>query len=127
MAVVPTSVISEPIFQMTRTLTVIFIIGFIAMVVAVFIFTRMKVIKPLNIIKDNLKDVSSGKLNVNIARAKFSGDEIGQLANDTYALSSVIKHMVDDLSSIHHHVYELGDWSYTIDSTRYQNSFQRND
>ena len=70
------------------------------------------------------KDVAGGKLNINAKRIDVFSDEIGQLAEDMYELTNVLRDMTDDVSQANYNFNELGDIEYRADSGKYQNSFK---
>ncbi|MCL2189999.1 MAG: methyl-accepting chemotaxis protein [Defluviitaleaceae bacterium] len=94
---------------------------FIALLIAYGITRAIS--KPLKQAMNTLKDVSQGKLEVNINRDDISKDETGDLTRDVVVLIDVIKRIVQDLSDAHHEYMEVGDMKYTIDLHGYQNSF----
>jgi len=96
----------------------------IAIVSVIMYFLIFASLKSLSGLGATLKDVAAGNINVNIDRAKITTDEIGTLTSDVCELVDVVKSMVDDLSGTRHNVYTLGDWSYKIDTEKYQNSFR---
>ena len=80
--------------------------------------------KSISKIAKILKDVSEGKLNVNIDRQNISNDEMGILTNDVISLVDVIRNIVDDLSVIHKIYNGQGNSKHRIDADKYQNSFK---
>jgi len=80
--------------------------------------------KPIREVLIALGDVSKGNLNVNIDRSNLSNDEIGVLTQDVCGLIDIIKNMVADLSNAHKEYIQLGHIHFTIDDSKYQNSFK---
>ena len=102
----------------------------IALFGSLAVFTLMyfmisKSLKPLNELTKNIKDVAKGNTNININTKNIMPDEIGALTHDVCNLVDVINNLMNDLSSIRYNVYELGDWGYTINDEKYQNSFKK--
>ncbi|MCL2617695.1 MAG: methyl-accepting chemotaxis protein [Defluviitaleaceae bacterium] len=89
----------------------------------VMFFLIVKLLKPLDVLRSNIKEVASGNLNVNISRANMSNDEIGAITNDVVALTGVIKEMVNDISVFSHEAGVNGDVEYRVDASKYSGSF----
>jgi len=123
-AIVPTSVVGTPIFQMVRTLVVLVACTLLVMALAIFIFTFVKIIKPVDNIRRNLKHVARGELNINIDLRNTSRDEIGWLTHDISGLVDAIKTIVHDLTIACQQYMKVGDMYYTINDRKYQNSFK---
>jgi len=71
----------------------------------------------------NVKNVAAGKINMNIDRDKITTDEIGLLTQDICGLVDLIKGLVDDLSRAHDEYLVTGNMNYTVDISKYENSF----
>ncbi|MDR2166364.1 MAG: methyl-accepting chemotaxis protein [Clostridiales bacterium] len=123
-SVVPTSVIDYPIFRMALTAIISVAVALIVAAVSVFIFTNRKIIKPIEGIRKNVKDVSEGNLNINIDKSKLSGDEIGLLAQDLDGLVNNIRSLSDDLINADKQFNLHGEMDHRVDEARYQNSFR---
>ena len=88
----------------------------------VFIIRRK--ISPLDSLMSMVKDVSCGKLNVNINKALASKDEIGQITLAMANLVDSIRGMLDDLTKLQHETSVLGDIDYRINAEKYQGSYK---
>ena len=102
---------------------VIGLIGTGVVVVAMFL-TISKSLKPLNLLKTTIKEVSAGNVNVNLDRSNISKDELGELSYDVCGLVDVIKNIVQDLSKAYNEYMKIGNIDYNIDDSKYQNSFK---
>jgi len=97
----------------------------VLVIVSIIMFLLIsKSLKPLGTMAKNINDVASGNININIDRSKITTDEIGMLDSDICGLIDSIKHMVQDLSIIHHEYNVLGNSKYRLDADKYQNSFR---
>ena len=121
-SIVPTTITSTPIFQMTRTITLLVVAAFLIVSVAIYIFVDRKIIKAVDRIRLDVKHVANGQLNIN--RTETSTDEIGWLTNDLYELIDVIKSLSQDLISADYQMNTLGEIDYRIDENKYENSFK---
>ena len=84
----------------------------------------LRKITPINDLMRMVKDVSCGKLDVNINRDRASKDEIGQITLAMGNLVDSIKDMLDDLTNLQHKAGVLGDFDYRIDVEKYQGSYR---
>ena len=102
--------------------SVVVLTGIIA---AVFIsgLIMRSVHKDLGSVVSLVKDISNGKLSVNIDRDNLLDDDIGKLTNAMYDLTGVIKGMVGDLKRFSHEYIVNGDIDYRIDTTKYTGEY----
>ena len=98
----------------------------IAGIVAFFsnILNRKMIVNPVKKLSKDLTQLSEGNLNINMDMSKISKDETGELTRNVYNLVDVIKSMVGDLSNAYNEYMKVGNVNYTINSSKYQNSFK---
>jgi len=109
--------------DLQQTLIFVGVGGMLMAGIAVFLLIS-HALKPLNKLSGQVKDVASGKVNINIDRAKLSKDEIGLLTGDVFGLVEVIRLMIDDLSNMHKQYIDVGDLNFKMDESKYDNSFR---
>jgi methyl-accepting chemotaxis protein len=97
-------------------------VGLVLAMIAMF-FISGKLIYPLKELAAVVSDVSRGKLNIN-RNTNLPTDEVGNLTKDVYRLVDVIDSIVHDLSMAHVEYIETGNMHYTIDDSKYKNSFK---
>ena len=126
-AVVSTSIsqaaIYDGIASLIRGFIAIGAVGLVLAAVAMF-YLIVKALKPLDSLAHCANEVAKGNINININRQNIVQDEIGSLTINVLDLVDVIKELVDDLSKTYHEYMKVGDIYYTIDSSKYQNSFK---
>ena len=107
-------------------LNLIFIgISGIAIAGFVMFFFVFKFLKPIENLKENIKDVAAGNLNINFdPKILTAEDEIGSLTQDTYQLVNVIKNLVSDLTKINHEYNIVGNIEYRANPDKYQNAYR---
>jgi len=98
------------------------IIGILAAIGITFLIAS-KLTQPIKRLADLVKNVSQGKLSVNIDKSSLSQDEIGELTLDVCRLVDVIKSIVDDISLFSHEANINGDIEYRIDASKYQGGY----
>ncbi|MCL2223403.1 MAG: methyl-accepting chemotaxis protein [Defluviitaleaceae bacterium] len=103
------------------TLTFVSLGIFVGAVLVAIVITKM-ITKPISTVVRAIKDVSDGKLNVNIR--VDSKDETGELSQNALNLISVIKNIMDDLSKAYRVYMEEGNMHYSIPLAGYHNSFE---
>ena len=97
-----------------------FIFAVVAVAGLIIIFKKTS---PISDLVALVGEVSSGKVNVNMNRAKITNDEIGVLTGDVYNLVDVIKCLVHDLDKAYDVYMVEGDNHYQIDETPYNHAF----
>ncbi|MCL2841669.1 MAG: methyl-accepting chemotaxis protein [Defluviitaleaceae bacterium] len=104
--------------------TLMFIFAFISLGVGILaaVLIIHSIAKPLKQIISVFEDVSKGNFNVNMPIE--TTDEMGMLAQDARRLIDTTRMMVDDLSKAHYEYMKLGNMHYTINDSKYQNSFK---
>ena len=108
------------VFDMLAIVSIISF-AFVSILGVIIILRR---ISPINNLMTLIDDVSNGKMNVNVDRSKISNDEIGTLTRNVLSLVDVSKGMVDDFIKMHHEYITQGHMHYTMDESKYQNSFR---
>ncbi|MCL2357397.1 MAG: methyl-accepting chemotaxis protein [Defluviitaleaceae bacterium] len=106
-----------------RTLILLSVFFAILVSIAVYIITAVS-LKPLDTLARNIKDVSAGRVNLNLNRDKITTDEIGVVMQDMCGLVDVIGGMVQDLTKTHDEYVDAGNMHYAIDESGYENSFR---
>jgi len=126
-AVVSTSIsqaaIYDGIASLIRGFIAIGVIGLVLAAAAMF-YLIAKSLKPLDTLAKCANDVANGNINININRQNIARDEIGALTTNILDLVDVIGALVEDLTKTYHEYIKVGDMHYTIDSSKYQNSFR---
>ncbi|MCL2200031.1 MAG: methyl-accepting chemotaxis protein [Defluviitaleaceae bacterium] len=112
--------------EITATTLIAIAVGIVGLIIALVIlfFIIGNIISPIKGLVGLVKDVSGGRLNVNVDRAKISRDEIGELSLDVLNLVDVIKNIVDDLDETYKQYIEVGNIKFQMDADKYNNSFQ---
>ena len=108
--------------EVQRNLIIIGIAGIIAAAIVMLILITGS-LKPLGRLTRIVKDVSAGNVNINVDHSRITKDEIGALTTDVLGLVDVVKNMVEDLVKAHHEYIEVGNIHYSIDTSKYQNSY----
>ena len=88
-------------------------------------FLRQKFSKPINGLISLLREVRDGKIDINMDKARITGDELGVLAGDVYALVDVIKSILNDLGKLNHEISERGDIDYRVKTESYNGAYQK--
>ncbi|MCL2564417.1 MAG: methyl-accepting chemotaxis protein [Defluviitaleaceae bacterium] len=118
---------TDEIFR-ERNIVVFTLIGIgsagVAAAIAIMLFIIGRLMQPIKRLVDLVTNISQGKLNVNIDKSNIPNDEIGVLTHDIVGLIDIIKAIMDDLSKAYHEYMKVGDMHYTIDDSKYQNSFK---
>jgi methyl-accepting chemotaxis protein len=99
------------------------VLAVIAFVGLSFFITR-SIMAPIKGLVSLVSEVTHGRLAINKNTSGLADDEIGRLTRDIYNLADVIKSIMDDLSTATHEYLKIGDMHYTIDESRYENSFK---
>jgi len=105
----------------TQVTIAICLVAVVLFVVLSIVITR-GIMKPIKRIANAVSDVAAGHVNVNLSHGV--NDEIGMLSRDVSNLVDVIRNIVNDMTSMRHNVYKLGNWDYRIDESKYQNSYK---
>ncbi|MCL2399682.1 MAG: methyl-accepting chemotaxis protein [Defluviitaleaceae bacterium] len=108
--------------EVMTTIIIVFCVAFVAFLIMCWLIPK-SIISPVKNLMHLVSDVTQGKLDVNKAEV-LTKDEIGILTHDIYGLVDVVKSIVDDLFKMHHEYTVVGDMHYTIDESKYQNSFK---
>ncbi|MCL2197924.1 MAG: methyl-accepting chemotaxis protein [Defluviitaleaceae bacterium] len=95
----------------------------IAFILLSYLITK-SIMSPIKGLVSLVSDVTDGRLSINKNTASLADDEIGKLTTDIYSLVDVIKAIVDDLSKAYNEYMHTGDVNYTINDSRYRNSFK---
>ena len=111
---------SESLF---RVVLACVLVALVMLLIIRFSIDRM-VIKPVSRVANVMKDVAHGKLNTNMDRSSLPNDELGALTLDAYNLVDTIKDMVDDLKNVHKQYIQVGNMSFNVDESKYENSFK---
>ena len=104
-------------------MSLLFSIVYIVFSLAGVFFIQRK-IAPINGLMKLVKNVSEGKMDVNISRTKNSTDEIGMLTAYTASLINVVKNLIDDINGLSHEFTVAGDTEYRIDDGKYAGAFR---
>jgi len=107
----------------TRIFLLIGIFGSVFVSIITFFLVRRN-LTPIASLAEIVKDVTSGKMNVNTNKDEIAPDEIGLLTSDIVILAETIKSVVDDLTTAYDTYMVQGDSKYQIDTSKYQNSFK---
>jgi len=97
--------------------------GFLIGILAAIVISR-NISIPINKVVESLNAVGKGNLNVNINRGDVSKDEAGILTRDVIVVIDEIRDILDDLAKANHEYIKVGNIYFTIDESRYQNSFK---
>ncbi|MCL2203585.1 MAG: methyl-accepting chemotaxis protein [Defluviitaleaceae bacterium] len=108
--------------EAATTILIVYALGVLAFIVLA-VFIPRSILKPIKGLASLASDVTKGIINVNIDKASIAEDEVGALTQDVCGLVDVIKTMVDDLTRVHHEYVKVGNMHYTIDASKYQNSY----
>ena len=104
----------------TMQLAVLFIAIIVGGVLSMLI-TR-SIVKPVRQMVVAAKGISNGDMNVNLP--KSSKGEIGELTESFNGVVDVVRTIVDDLTKTYSEYMVFGNVNYTIDNSKYQNSFR---
>lgn len=107
-----------------RTYLILIGVGGLFVSAAVMLMIIIKLLKPLDTLQKNVREVASGNLNINISSANISDDEIGMLTRDIYSMSDVIRSMVTDLEKFSYEANTNGDIEFRMDSGNYSGAYK---
>jgi len=96
----------------------------IILAMALAFYISNSITKPLNKVVKTLQDVADGNLNSNIDTKNISRDETGVLTKDAVVMVSVVRGIMDDLNLLYKNFIETGNIDYTIDASKYKNSYR---
>ena len=106
---------------------IISLVAALAIVIATLVFAtyflRRALILPLTEITEYAKDISGGKLDVEIDLQRYKGDEIGVLA---YSFHQMQDYLSETIQQINHSTEQLEQASSTVYNTSQQNSHSMN-
>ena len=102
------------------------LIGIVGLIISggLMRYIIIRSLRPIDNLAKGVKEVSAGKLNINLDTSSSSTDEIGMLTKDVLSLVGVIKNIVDDVTKMDYEFNTAGDIDYRIDINKYQNSFR---
>jgi methyl-accepting chemotaxis protein len=83
----------------------------------------IRLLKPLDSLKKNVKDVTMGNFNFNM-NTNVPRDEIGSLSGDINLLVNVIKSMIDELEMFNREASTKGDIDYRIVTDSYYGAYK---
>ena len=83
-----------------------------------------RALKPLGDLSALAKNVTAGKINMNLNSRNVKKDEIGSLTLDLYGMVDVLKYMVEDLNKLSYEYTKVGNVDYRIDVSKYHNTFK---
>ncbi|MCL2225320.1 MAG: methyl-accepting chemotaxis protein [Defluviitaleaceae bacterium] len=108
-----------------RLQTTLVIFGVIGLIIAaaIMFYLIASSLKPVGKLVEVVKNVTAGRLNMNMDRSRLPKDEIGTLTLDVYDLCNVIKGMTDDIARFSHEVSVNGDVEYSIDTSKYTGNY----
>ena len=111
--------------EINFTLVVSVIIGVVGLLAALIIlyFITGSIIAPIKNLVSMVKDVCSGRLNVNVNKSNIPNDEVGELTLDMLDLVDIIKEIMNDLDHSYEEYMEVGNTDHQIDVSKYENSF----
>jgi len=92
--------------------------------VAVSILISRSISNPIGRAITALGEVAKGNFNINIDNSVSANNEVGMLNKEISNLADTIKTMMDDFTHMHYEYTVVGDMHYTMDESRYQNSFK---
>jgi len=121
-AAVPVSAITEPVTATLLMITLIFLAIIMVICAFVYVIITKWVIRPIRKLQGTLGEVSRG--NLSIEKSRTSEDEIGQMTQDIYELTDVMKSLADGLSTFHEEVEIKGNIHYRIDASQYNGTFR---
>ena len=120
--------ISQEHYQAITTSQLRLVIGIslagLIVAAAMTILAVTRATKPVERLKETVKELSSGKVNMNLDRARLPKDEIGELTQDVYSLVDIIREIIGDLSELDQQYNKLGKMEYRVDADKYENSFK---
>jgi methyl-accepting chemotaxis protein len=108
--------------EVATTILIIYAVSFLAFL-ALSYWIPKSIILPMKRLVGLVSDVTHGKLAVN-KTDDLPNDEIGTLTHDIYELTDVIQTLVADLSGAYKEYIEIGNMHYSIDDSKYENSFK---
>ena len=123
-AAIPVSVVNQPMSNLIFTIVPIVIVIVVITIILIYSISKKMITNPLTTLSRTVKDVSSGNINIDLDNSNISDDEIGTLTADVYKLADIIKNMVTDLNDAYKKYQLEGDIHYSIDETKYENSFK---
>ena len=110
------------VFAVQFGMIILGIIGLIISLAVLYLLIN-KQIKSIHKLASIVKNISTGNININTNKSNISKDEIGALTLDVYNLTDVIKNLVEDLKNVYYEYITLGNATYAIDDSKYQNSY----
>ncbi|MCL2620805.1 MAG: methyl-accepting chemotaxis protein [Defluviitaleaceae bacterium] len=115
---------NEDMVSSNRMILVYIAVGFaFALVMSIAIVNSIT--KPLGKLAELSQEAASGKLHSNIDRTKSTNDEISSMGKGLLGLIDTLKDLTDDLAKLNYEFNVLGNTSYRVDSSKYQNSFKQ--
>ena len=115
--------LSNVVDQTFATMLILTIIG-IVLGIAIALLISGSIVKPTRQLLSLVKDVSAGRLNVNIDHSNLSKDEIGTLIDDVYTLVDVVKSILDDMEIFLRETTVNGDIEFRLDTSKYQGAYK---
>jgi len=108
--------------EVLRTIIIIFALTFVVLLALSYLIPK-SILKPVNQLVAIVKDVSNGNMNIN-QNPILVNDEIGELTQYIYILTSTVKNIVDDFAKTYHEYMDIGNMQYQINESKYNNSFK---
>ena len=102
---------------------IILAIAGVVLGIAIALIISSLVTKPINEVVQIIDSISTGNLNINF-KSNLSKDETGIMTQKIYNLANVVKNIVDDFTTVHYQYIEVGNMKFTLDDTKYQNSYK---
>jgi len=108
----------------TSSFLLLLLLAFIGVVVGIVIAAVISasVSNPVNRLVGLIRNVEDGNLNINF-ESNLAKDEIGVMTKDVYALISIVRGMVDDISTMSHEITVKGDVDFRLDPGKYRGSY----
>jgi methyl-accepting chemotaxis protein len=116
------------IISMSNEFTInIILIGAGVLLVSILVLLSVTrtVTAPINKLAAMVSEISDGNFNFNEDRASISKDEIGRLTVDFYAMTDVVKAIINELSALSERIDIDGDIEYRIDTGKYRGSYKQ--
>ncbi|MCL2168394.1 MAG: methyl-accepting chemotaxis protein [Defluviitaleaceae bacterium] len=109
----------------SSTITFMMVLTFVGVGLGVLfavLITRV-ISKPITEVAKVVNSVSGGNFNINF-RSDVARDEVGVMTQDVYNLVSVVRTMVDDISTLGTELSVKGDIEYRVDASKYQGGYK---